>query len=237
MGVREIDLSLEQWRMGVKDLRRRMILAPTPRERALRQAQEVVRHPAAGSGLDGSGDGGGAGAGPPYHRTLGVGLRWGRACGPDIRADRWFPPALDQAQQEELKGAVEQRPAAAGGPKWDVICNLVGFSEGAGRCGSSFRLDSLRNPVWPPWFPGTSPSLCLIAIEVRAVAWQVHQPQAQARYPQVLPHGFTTALSQITCNPHSAAPSVVSGRQPRFRRCCCPPGPSTPPRVSKHTAE
>ena len=33
MGVREIDRSLEQWRIGVKDLRRRMILAPTPRER------------------------------------------------------------------------------------------------------------------------------------------------------------------------------------------------------------
>ncbi len=32
-GVREIDRSLEQWQMGVKDLRRRMILAPTPRER------------------------------------------------------------------------------------------------------------------------------------------------------------------------------------------------------------
>ena len=74
MGVREIDRSLEQWQMEVQDLRRRMILAPTPRERALRQAQEVVRHPAAGSGLDGSGDGGGAGAGPPHHRTLGVGL-------------------------------------------------------------------------------------------------------------------------------------------------------------------
>ena len=33
MGVREIDRSLEQWQMGVKYLRRRMILAPTPRER------------------------------------------------------------------------------------------------------------------------------------------------------------------------------------------------------------
>ena len=33
MGVREIDWSLEQWQMGVKDLRRRVILAPTPRER------------------------------------------------------------------------------------------------------------------------------------------------------------------------------------------------------------
>ena len=33
MGVREIDRSLEQWQMGVKDWRRRLILAPTPRER------------------------------------------------------------------------------------------------------------------------------------------------------------------------------------------------------------
>ena len=33
MGVREIDRSLEQWEMGVKDIQRRVILAPTPRER------------------------------------------------------------------------------------------------------------------------------------------------------------------------------------------------------------
>ncbi len=33
MGVREINRSLDQWRMEVKDLRRWMILAPTPRER------------------------------------------------------------------------------------------------------------------------------------------------------------------------------------------------------------
>ena len=33
VGVKEIDRSLKQWPMGVKDLRRRMILAPTPRER------------------------------------------------------------------------------------------------------------------------------------------------------------------------------------------------------------
>ena len=33
MGVRELDWFLEQWDMGAKDLRRRMILAPTPRER------------------------------------------------------------------------------------------------------------------------------------------------------------------------------------------------------------
>ena len=33
MGVRGMDQHLEQWQMGVKDLRRRMVLAPTPRER------------------------------------------------------------------------------------------------------------------------------------------------------------------------------------------------------------
>ena len=114
MGVREIDRSLEQWQMGVKDLRRRMILAPTPRERALRQAQEVVRHLAAGPRLDGSGHGEGAGTGPAHHRALGIGLWGGRTRSLDLRADRWFPPAIDQAQQEELKAAVPQPPSAAG---------------------------------------------------------------------------------------------------------------------------
>ena len=32
MGVREIERFLEQWQMDVRELRRRMILAPTPRE-------------------------------------------------------------------------------------------------------------------------------------------------------------------------------------------------------------
>ena len=33
MGVREMERFLEQWQMDARDLRRRMILAPTPRER------------------------------------------------------------------------------------------------------------------------------------------------------------------------------------------------------------
>ena len=33
IGVREIERFLEQWQMDAKALRRRMILAPTPRER------------------------------------------------------------------------------------------------------------------------------------------------------------------------------------------------------------
>ena len=35
MSVREIDRSLEQWQMDGRDLHRRLILAPTPRERPL----------------------------------------------------------------------------------------------------------------------------------------------------------------------------------------------------------
>ncbi len=33
MGVREIDRFLKQWQMDGRDLHRRLILAPTPRER------------------------------------------------------------------------------------------------------------------------------------------------------------------------------------------------------------
>ena len=60
MGVREIDRSLEQWQMGVKDLRRRMLLAPTPRERERWYAIWLLAQ-----GLGCNGRGGGAGAGPP----------------------------------------------------------------------------------------------------------------------------------------------------------------------------
>ena len=42
MGVREIERSLEQWQMGVKDLRRRMILAPTPRARLTQNPGKVM---------------------------------------------------------------------------------------------------------------------------------------------------------------------------------------------------
>ena len=38
MGVREIDRFLEQWQMGIRELHRRTILAPTPGERERWQA-------------------------------------------------------------------------------------------------------------------------------------------------------------------------------------------------------
>ena len=50
----------------------------------------------------------GLGAGPSYHRPVAGGLRQWRTYGLDIRVDRGFPPALGEAQQGELKGAVQQ---------------------------------------------------------------------------------------------------------------------------------
>ena len=41
MGVREIDRFLEQWQMGIRDLHRRTILAPTPRERERERWQAI----------------------------------------------------------------------------------------------------------------------------------------------------------------------------------------------------
>ena len=77
-------------------------------------ARALAGHLVAGPGLDGSGGSGGTGAGPSHHRTVGNGLRRGRSCGPEIRADWGFPPALGKAQQEELKGAVQKPPEASG---------------------------------------------------------------------------------------------------------------------------
>ena len=79
MGVREIDRFLEQWRMDARDLLRRLIMAPMPRERALRQAPEMARHMAAGPGVDRIGYGGGTGRGSPYHRPVGRRIRGGAA--------------------------------------------------------------------------------------------------------------------------------------------------------------
>ena len=115
-----------------------MILAPTPRERerwyAIVLLAQGLTAAATAEALERD----------PHtigRWALGVGLRCGRACGPDIRADRWFPPALDQTQQEELKGAVEQPPAAAGiqlaNWYWRVVRQFVSERFGISRCRSS----------------------------------------------------------------------------------------------------
>ena len=103
MGVREIDRSLEQWQMGVKDLRRRVILAPTPRERerwyAILLLAQGLTAAATAEALERD----------PH--TIG---RWASAFGEGgpaalIGADRWLLPALDQAQQEKRGGGATAR--------------------------------------------------------------------------------------------------------------------------------
>lgn len=97
MGVREIDRSLEQWGMGTKDLRRRTILAPTPRERERWYAMLLLAQ-----GLTAAATVEALERDP---HTIG---RWASAFGeggpaaPDLRTERGFPSALDQARQEEL---------------------------------------------------------------------------------------------------------------------------------------
>ena len=109
MGVREIGRSLEQWQMGVKDLRRRMVLAPTPRERERWYAMLLLAQ-----GLTAAAT---AEALERDPHTIG---RWAAAFGEGgpaaliFPADWGFPPALNQAQQEELKGVVQQPPAHVG---------------------------------------------------------------------------------------------------------------------------
>ena len=60
---------------------------------------------------------------------MGIGLRRGRACGTDIRADRWLPATLEVAQQATLKGAVQELPEQAGMElanwNWKVVCQFL----------------------------------------------------------------------------------------------------------------
>ena len=105
MGVREIARFLEQWQMGVKDLRRRMIPAPTPRERerwyailllaqgwtAKAEAEALERDPHT--------------IGPLLQAQEGVGLRGGRARCLGLQVDRGAPrPWRDAAGGVEGSG-------------------------------------------------------------------------------------------------------------------------------------
>ena len=124
MGVREIERFLEQWQLGVKDLRRRMIRSPTPRERERWYALLLLAQGWTGSAVAEVLE-----RGPPHHRPMGRRLRRGRADSLDIRAVRGFPPALGKAQQGELRAAVQGLPAKSGielaNWNWKVVCQYV----------------------------------------------------------------------------------------------------------------
>ena len=153
MSVREIDRFLEQWQMDAKALRRRMILAPTPRERERWHAVWLLAQ--------------GWTAAP--RRRLWKGTphtigRWASAFGeggPDsliFEQTGGSPPPLDQAQQEELKEAVEQPPSVAGIEManwyWKVVGHHLyrqpGAVGGEAARGEMVEPDAvLQVPGWP----------------------------------------------------------------------------------------
>ena len=92
MGVRDIERSLEQWEMNAKDLHRRMILEPTPRERERWHAIWLLAQGWTASATAEALDRDPHTIGPLRQAQEGVGLRRGRAGVPDIRADRGVPP-------------------------------------------------------------------------------------------------------------------------------------------------
>ena len=125
MGVRDMDQFLERWEMDVPGVRRRMILAPVPRERerwyALWLLAQGWTAQATAEALERDPHTIGR-----WHWTVVGRLRRGWAHSLDIRAVRWCPPALEAAQQAALKGAVQELPTNSGMElanwNWKVVC-------------------------------------------------------------------------------------------------------------------
>jgi transposase len=78
------------------------------------RARAVACALAAGARLDDRRGGGGAGAQSPHDWRVADSVLPGRASEHRLRAQWWLPPALNTAQQAELKAAVQASPRAAG---------------------------------------------------------------------------------------------------------------------------
>ena len=124
MGVREMERFLEQWQMDARDLRRRMIRSPTSRERERWYALLLLAQ-----GWPGSAVAEALERELPHHWPMGRHLRQGRARSLDFRAGRGFRPALGEAQQADLKAAVQELPATSGielaNWNWKVVRQFV----------------------------------------------------------------------------------------------------------------
>ena len=107
--MRGIRPDLERWQLDLAGVRRRMYLAPTPRERERWHALWLLCRGMTASATAQA-------LGRDAH-TIG---RWatafsvGRSGGPAIRTVRWFSPALEEAQQAALSAAVQELPAKSG---------------------------------------------------------------------------------------------------------------------------
>ena len=123
MGVREMERFLEQWQMDARDLRRRMILSPTPRERERWYAMLLLAQGWSASST--------AEALERDPHTIG---RWAAAFGDGGPAALIFEqsggsPALGEAQQADLKAAVQEPPAESdielANWNWKVVRHFV----------------------------------------------------------------------------------------------------------------
>ena len=123
VSVRQTDWFLEQWQMDARDLRRRLILAPTPRERERWHAIWLLAQ-----GWTASGTAQALGRDP---HTIG---RWAAAFGEGGPAALIFEqsggsPRLCESQQAELRAAVQELPAMAGielaNWNWKVVHQFV----------------------------------------------------------------------------------------------------------------
>ena len=136
MGVREMERLLEQWQVDARDLRRRLIRSPTPRERERWYALLLLAQGWTGSAV--------AEALERDPHTIG---RWAAAFGEGGPAALIFeqpgapPPALGEAQQGELKAAVQELPAKSGielaNWNWKVVRQFVQEGLGIGLSRSS----------------------------------------------------------------------------------------------------
>ena len=109
MGVREMERFLEQWQMDARDLRRRMILSPTPRERERWYAMLLLAQGWTASST--------AEALERDPHTIGG---WAAAFGEGGLTALIFeqsggtPLALGEAQQAAFRTAVQELPAESG---------------------------------------------------------------------------------------------------------------------------
>ena len=139
MGMRGIRPDLERWQLDLAGVRSRMYLAPTPRERERWHALWLLCRGMTASATAQA-------LGRDAH-TIG---RWATAFGEGgpaaliLRADRRFPPALGEAEQDALTGAVQELPEAAGieiaNWNWRVVNRFVWE-----RCGISLSRSACLN--------------------------------------------------------------------------------------------
>ena len=124
VSVRQIDRFLKQWQMDARDLHRRLILAPAPRERERWHAIWLLAQ-----GWTASGAAQALGRDPHTIGRWAAALWRGWACRLDFRAVPGGPPALCEAQQAELRAAVQELPAMAGielaNWNWKVVHQFV----------------------------------------------------------------------------------------------------------------